>query len=632
MNARTVLLLFLAISAFQPPLQVNAAIDSANDPRAILATMKKVADWHLAQPSKRAVDDWTYGAFYAGVSALSQISDDSKHHDALVAMGRKQEWKPGKRVYDADDHCVTQTYLDLYLQHRDLAMLAATKSEFDSILANPKTNDLRFDVKGARERWAWCDALFMGPPAWVRLYAATSDKKYLAFVDREWRGTSDFLYDKEEHLYYRDSTYFEKREANGKKVFWSRGNGWVLAGLARVLQVMPPEHPNRKFYQQQFREMAQKIASLQQPDGLWHSSLLDPASYPLKETSGSGFYTFALAWGINRGALDRATYEPVARKAWQALLQCVNPDGKLSSVQPIGADPKTFDPENSEVFGAGAFLLAGSEMYRMALADQTAAAYAAFMPQRKDDFAWENDRIGFRVYGPALEATGEITSGLDVWVKRTRKPIIEKWFYLADYHKDHGEGLDMYKVGPSRGCGGTGIWRDGKPYVANNFITWRMLENGPSRVTFELTYAPYDAAGIKIYETKLISLETGTNLNRIENRFDWEGGPGELQAIVGIVKRPGGGPPDFARDGSWMAYWEPEQKGNGTIGCGVVMTSGAQSVDTPEQAFLQTTVKRGQPLIYYAGAGWTKSGDFPSKESWVQYLSESSGKLSAASK
>jgi rhamnogalacturonyl hydrolase YesR len=630
MNARDGLLLLVTL-LLSTPVRAAAAEDSA-PPRSILATMKKVADWHLAQPPKRAVDDWTYGAIYAGLSALSQISDDSKHHDALMAMGQKQEWKPAKRVYDADDHCVAQTYLDLYLQHRDPAMLAPIKSEFDGILANPRTNDLRFDLKGARDRWAWCDALFMGPPAWARLYAATSDKKYLDFMDREYRATSDFLYDKTEHLYYRDSTYFEKREANGKKVFWSRGNGWVLAGLARVLQVLPPEHPNRKVYQQQYREMAQKIASLQQPDGLWHSSLLDPESYPLKETSGSSFYTFALAWGINRGALDRATYEPVVRKAWQALLQCVTPDGKLTSVQPIGADPKTFDPQNSEVFGAGAFLLAGSEMYRMALADLPAAAYAAFMTQRKDDFAWENDRIAFRVYGPALEATGEISSGIDVWVKRTRKPIIEKWFYLADYHRDHGEGLDMYKVGPARGCGGAGIWRDGKLYVANNFVTWRMLESGPARASFELTFAPYDAAGLKIRETRRITLDTGTNLNRIENRFDWEGGPDQLDAIVGIIKRPGGGAPDFGKDGSWMAYWEPEEKGNGTIGCGVVMTSTAKPIDTSEQAFLQTIVKRGQPLIYFAGAGWTKSGDFPDKASWVNYVSKAAEQKGSAAK
>src|SRR5262249_9161952 len=117
----------------------------------------------------------------------------------------------------------------------------------------------------------------------------------LAFVDREFKATSDYLYDKEEHLYYRDSTYFEKREANGKKIFWSRGNGWVLAGLARLLQYYPTNRPGRAFYEQQFKEMAAKIAALQQPDGLWHPSLLDPESYPLKETSGSGFYTFAFA-------------------------------------------------------------------------------------------------------------------------------------------------------------------------------------------------------------------------------------------------------------------------------------------------------------------------------------------------
>src|ERR1019366_4592795 len=222
---------------------------------------------------------------------------------------------------------------------------------------------------------SWCDALFMGPPAWMRLYAATSDKKYLDFMDGEWWNTSGYLYDKAERLYFRDSTYFEKREANGKKVFWSRGNGWVLAGLARVLQVMPPEYAHRKLYQQQYLEMAKKIASLQQADGLWHASLLDPESYPLKETSGSGFYTFALGWGINRGLLDQPTYEPVVRKAWKALVECVAPDGKLEHVQPIGADPKKFDPTHSDVYGVGAFLLAGSEMYRLAVRELPAAPF-----------------------------------------------------------------------------------------------------------------------------------------------------------------------------------------------------------------------------------------------------------------
>jgi unsaturated rhamnogalacturonyl hydrolase len=211
------------------PPAAPAGVSGDTAPASILATMKAVADWQLAQPPRLKTDDWTVGALYAGVMALSQVSDSPKYHDAMMTMGRNQEWKPAKRVYDADDHCVCQTYLELYLQHRDPAMLGPTRKRFDSILANPRTNDLRY-VKGSRDRWSWCDALFMGPPAWLRLYVATSDKKYLDFMDREWWNTSGYLYDKEEHLYFRDSNYFDKREANGKKVFWSRGNGWVLAG------------------------------------------------------------------------------------------------------------------------------------------------------------------------------------------------------------------------------------------------------------------------------------------------------------------------------------------------------------------------------------------------------------------
>jgi unsaturated rhamnogalacturonyl hydrolase len=361
------ILTVLALQVYGPAAFAAAAAKISGDmsSAAILSTMKVVADWQLAQPPRHPADDWTSGALYAGMMALSNIADDPRYHDAMMAMGQTQQWKPGKRVFHADDHCVCQAYLELYLQHRDPAMIAPTIERFNYILAHARTNDLNFSVKGSQERWAWCDALFMGPPAWLRAYLATSNKQYLDFMDKEWKFTSDYLYDKEEHLYFRDSTYFDKREANGKKVFWSRGNGWVLAGLARLLQVMPPDYSSRKFYEQQFKEMSAKVASLQQPDGLWHSSLLDPESYPLKETSGSGFYTFALAWGINQGLLDRAKYEPMVRKAWKALVDCATPEGKLEHVQPIGADPKKFDPTHSDVYGVGAFLLAGSEMYRL---------------------------------------------------------------------------------------------------------------------------------------------------------------------------------------------------------------------------------------------------------------------------
>jgi unsaturated rhamnogalacturonyl hydrolase len=343
-------------------------------PSAVLSTMKLVADWQLTNSAsskqRYGTLSWTWGTFYVGVMALNEIADSPKYHDAMLAKGRSLEWNPGPRIYYADDHCVCQMYLEMYLKDRDPWMLGPTRERLDFVLTHPMTNDLHMGTKGSQDRWNWCDSLFMAPPAWALLYKATGEKKYLDFMDREWHATSAFLYDTNEHLFFRDSTYFEKREANGKKIFWSRGDGWVLAGLARVLQIMPTNYPARSFYEQQFKEIADRVASLQQPDGLWHSSLLDPESYPLKETSGSSFYTFGIAWGINNGLLERAKFEPVVRKAWPALVDCVTPEGKLEHVQPVGADPKRFEATSTDVFGVGAFLLAGSEVYRLAVQKQ----------------------------------------------------------------------------------------------------------------------------------------------------------------------------------------------------------------------------------------------------------------------
>jgi rhamnogalacturonyl hydrolase YesR len=256
----------------------------------------------------------------------------------------------------------------LFFQLRDPKMIAPMRTCFDEILADPHEGTLQYTAPDKRDRWSWCDALFMGPPTWLRLYKATGDKRYLDFAVTNWWRTSDYLYDPDEHLYYRDSTYFEKREANGEKVFWGRGNGWVMGGLVRMLQYLPADHPARGRFEQQFKEMSVKLLACQQDDGLWRASLLDPTSYPLKETSSSGFCTYAFAWGVNQGLLDRTTFEPAVRKAWAALVACVQPDGKLTHVQPIGADPKKFDDNATEVYGVGAFLLAGSEVYRLAAA------------------------------------------------------------------------------------------------------------------------------------------------------------------------------------------------------------------------------------------------------------------------
>jgi rhamnogalacturonyl hydrolase YesR len=356
------------------PVTLTASLSSSVKPYAVLTAMQRVADWQLAHPATNNLStDWQLGAEDAGMMALAGISGDAKYREAMLAMGESNHWQPGPRPYSADDHCVGQTYTELYLLYRENKMIGPLCERFDAILADPSDApglDFTQPHGKALERWSWCDSLFMAPPAWLRLYTATGDERYLDFAVTNWWATTDFLYDTNEHLYFRDSTYFNKREANGQKVFWSRGNGWVLAGLVRTLQYLPANHPDRPRFEQLFKDMAAKIVTLQQSDGLWRSSLLDPDAYPAKETSGSGFFTYALAWGVNQGLLDRTTFEPAVRKGWAALVDCVDANGKLAHVQPVGADPKKFAENSTAPYGVGAFLLAGSEVYRMAVLEE----------------------------------------------------------------------------------------------------------------------------------------------------------------------------------------------------------------------------------------------------------------------
>ena len=388
-------------------------VSSEIKPAPILDAMQRVADWQLANPSAHKPTDWTQGAGYAGMMALAGISGDAKYRDAMYAMGETNQWKPGARKYHADDQCVGQTYAELYLLYRQSKMIAPLRERFDDILANPPTNhSLSFSQPGhGQQNWSWCDSLFMGPPAWLRLFAATHDDRYLDFAVTNWWHTTDFLYDKDEHLFFRDSAFFNKKEANGKKVFWGRGNGWVMGGLVRVLQYLPANNPDRPRFVQLFKDMSDKILTCQQPDGLWRASLLDPDSYPLKETSGSGFYTYALAWGVNQGLLDRAQFEPVVRKAWTALVACVDADGRLTHVQPIGADPKKFAENATEAYGVGAFLLAGSEIYRLAVLESVKAT--SVKVSNPADFARESETVELKLSGKLAVMDGFSSRILD---------------------------------------------------------------------------------------------------------------------------------------------------------------------------------------------------------------------------
>jgi hypothetical protein len=251
--------------------------------------------------------------------------------------------------------------------------------------------------------------------------------------------------------------------------------------------------------------------------------------------------------------------------------------------------------------------------------------------ERKDDFAWENELVAYRIYGPALEATGEITSGIDVWSKRIPNFVIET-FYKRDaegtrmhdpslsYHIDNGQGLDSYEVGKSRGCGGTAVFRDGKLIVSKNYTKFHMLTSGPIRFAFEVTYAPWDASGVTVTETKRITLDAGTHLNKIESTYTFEGTP-TLDLAAGIAVHPGASA-DFPVLGSIASVWDtPQIPSAGRIATGLVTDprQHAKTLDADGHALMVFTRHSGESFTYLAGSGWSKA-DTPTAQAWNDYL------------
>lgn len=341
----------------------------------VKADMKRVADWQIEhfkdefrmRPKNkppRALGDWTNGALYVGMVKWAEVAGENTYYNWLKEVSEQQHWKLHNRFYHADDHCVGQLYIELYRKYNDASMIGPTQKQFDELMAKTPTVGLDWKEKNKQDRWSWCDALFMSPPVWAKLSTVTDDPKYRDWMFSEFQATTDFLFDTEEHLYYRDSRFFKKRH-NESKIFWSRGNGWVFAGLALLLPEIPKGTEQYDYFVKIYTQMAEKLVSLQTPEGYWAMSLLEADAYPTPETSGTGFYCFGLAWGINIGLLDSATYEPAVLKAWDALTRCITNEGMLGYVQPVGAEPGQAWPDKTEVYGTGAFLAAGAEVTRM---------------------------------------------------------------------------------------------------------------------------------------------------------------------------------------------------------------------------------------------------------------------------
>lgn len=340
----------------------------------VLGIMRRVADWQLDNFERQSIEgsrypgshdyrSWVNAVMYVGLMEMTDVIPDVRYRTFLHTVGRKMQWQPGRNIFFADDLCVGQFYAMAYEKYRDSVMIRPTIEALGRIMAAPDTVSLNYYAPGSHRRWCWCDALFMAPTVYARIGKLTGDNRYYDYLDREFRVTCDTLYSPQERLFFRDTRYIGMREKNGEKVFWGRGNGWVVAALTVLIDNMPDDRPSKARYVELFRAMMERIAGLQGHDGYWHASLLDPASYPAPETSATGFFTYGLLWGINRGLLNRECYESVAERGWRALCEAVHPDGMVGYVQPIGADPQQVDENDTEVYGVGAFLMAGRQMY-----------------------------------------------------------------------------------------------------------------------------------------------------------------------------------------------------------------------------------------------------------------------------
>lgn len=351
---------------------------TAFDNEKIKASLDRVANWQISNHTYSStknlhdygIDSWTNATLYLGLYTWANTVENANYLRWLTQIGESTDWKPASnfkyypsyQLYHADEFCIAQFYLNMYDLTQSERMMKHVRERAQWVMDNPAKPGMNYRNKQA---WTWCDALFMAPPVYAHLAAIENNDRYLAFMHAEFQKTYAHLYDHDNQLFFRDDSYFDKVENNGAKVFWGRGNGWVAAGLVNLLKVLPDNSSYRPFYEDLFREFVPRLIALQGENGFWHASLLDPVSYPAPETSATALITYATAYGINNGLLDKATSMPALTKAWSALQSAINDNGKLGWVQPIGADPKKVTSDMTANYGVGAFLLAGSELYKM---------------------------------------------------------------------------------------------------------------------------------------------------------------------------------------------------------------------------------------------------------------------------
>lgn len=311
---------------------------------------------------------WTRAVYYEGLMALYQIDPDQSYYNYAVDWGNKHKWgmRNGVETRNADDQACGQTYLDLYEIDPQPQRIKDIKANIDFIIQSGKVDD-----------WTWIDAIQMGMPVFAKLGVMNNDKTYFEYMYKMYHHSKVIegggLYNKADKLWWRDKDFVPPyQEPNGQDCYWSRGNGWVVAALVRVLDLIPQDEAHRAEYLQDYKDLMEALLPIQRADGFWNVSLHDANHFGGRETSGTALFVYGMAWGINKGLLDEKTYRPVVEKAWIAMSnEAIHPSGFLGFMQGTGKEPKDGQPvsfssmPDFEDYGLGCFLLGGTEVYKM---------------------------------------------------------------------------------------------------------------------------------------------------------------------------------------------------------------------------------------------------------------------------
>lgn len=344
--------------------QSAAGADELTSQAEILTLMHRVNQWQMKHPVMPVGNrNWERATWYTGVMAAWKETRDPEFINQAMAWGREHKWQVGTEYAGANRLFCVETWLELYFEKPDAAMIAPAVEWYVTPARNSPASATRWYLN--EDDLSYIDSIY-GAAGLAMLSKATKDTKYLKTMQAFFDDLTGELFDKETGLYFEETPFIARRTANGRKIYWSRGNGWVISGITRILEYLPENYPRRQEYAEILRRMSAALAKRQDSSGLWFPSLDDPKEVPQLETSGTAFFCHGIAWGINHGLLDRATYLPVVQKAWLGLVRNVSAEGKVLRGQPVDFQPHAFSNDSTHEYVTGAFLLAGSQMYRLA--------------------------------------------------------------------------------------------------------------------------------------------------------------------------------------------------------------------------------------------------------------------------